>query len=334
MQNKSVAAFWLKGILACAESQKVPKSAVFEEAGVATISELTTERVPLDATVKVWNAAINLTDDPLFGFHMGRQFRPNWFNLIHHLWANSPNVRSAIALTLKYQALISDGGELKLIDQGATAQIQYLPKADKLPFSFHQTDAVLAILVSLMRWSVDDGFSPLKISMQHDHQQHHQEYQRFFQCEIEYQASQPTIELERAWLDKTMIGADHELLKMHLALAEQKLSALGKDTLTNKISHLLIHVDQFQEINKTQMAERLNTSSRTLQRKLTLEQTTYTQIADQVRKSLAERLIAQNLSVTDLTHQLAFKEVSSLHKACKRWFKMSLSEYRVKSQNR
>ena len=331
MLNKTVSAFWLKGILACAQNQGITKNRIFEDAGVISLPDTANDRVPLDATVKVWNSAIKLTKDPLFGFNMGKQFRPNWFNLIHHLWANSPDVRSAIDLTLKYQSLISDGGELALQESSGTATLQYFPKADKLPFSYHQTDAVLATLVSLMRWSIDDGFAPPKVAMQHSQKNHDSDYTEFFQCTVSYENDHPYLDIDSKWLDRTLIGADAQLLAMHLKLAEQKIALLGRDSLHIRIANYLVKVDDYQNTSKEEMASLLHTSSRTLQRKLSLENTCYSKVSDQVRQDLAHQLIKQNIPTTELTHKLGFSEVSSLHKACKRWFKMSLNEYRAKA---
>lgn len=335
MFEQTVSGFWLKGILASAQAQGVSQESVMTKAGVASLPQSANDRVPLDATVNIWNAAIELTQDPLFGFHMGKQFRPNWFNLIHHLWANSPNVRTAIETTLKYQALISDGGDLSLLQEEKTqdAIIEYHPRAARLAFSYHQIDAVLAILVSLIRWSVDDGFTPTKISVPHQppssqSAKFEAEFQAFFQCPVEYNAKHTQLVLDSSLLDLPLLGADPDLLHMHLQLADQKLAELGRVSLSAQVISKLSVLGQFQNLSKEDVAQTLNTTGRTLQRKLHQEGTNFKELSDSLRKSLAEQYIAQNRSTSELVELLDFSEISSLHKACKRWFGSSLQEMR------
>ncbi|MFC3150640.1 AraC family transcriptional regulator [Litoribrevibacter euphylliae] len=337
MFEQTVSGFWLKGILASAQAQGIDQESVMAKAGVVSLPQSANERVPLDATVNIWNAAIELTQDPLFGFHMGRQFRPNWFHLIHHLWANSPTVQQAIETTLKYQALISDGGDLSLQHQDNSmsnkAVIEYQPRAAKLAFSYHQIDAVLAILVSLIRWSVDDGFTPTKISVPHQQPEVVEELESFFNCPIEFNSPQTLIEFDAVWLDFPLIGADSDLLNMHLQLADQKLAELGRVNLSAQVISKLSVLGQFQNLSKEAVAEQLQTSARTLQRKLQQEGTSFKELSDSLRKSLADQYIAQNRSTSDLVELLDFSEISSLHKACKRWFGMSLQEKRKRKEN-
>jgi len=337
MFEQTVSGFWLKGILASAQAQGISQEEVMTKAGVAALPESANERVPLDATVNIRNAAIELTQDPLFGFHMGRQFRPNWFNLIHHLWANSPNVQAAIETTLTYQALISDGGDLSLkhviVDKQKKAIIEYQPRAAKLAFSYHQIDAVLAILVSLVRWSVDDGFNPSKVSVPHSPPKATEELNAFFQCPIEFNAEKTLLEFDASWLECPLIGADPELLKMHQQLADQKLAELGRVNLSAQVISKLNILGQFQNFSKEQVAQQLKTTGRTLQRKLHQEGTSFKSLSDALRKSLAEQYIAQQKSTSELVDLLDFSEISSLHKACKRWFGNSLQALRDQHTN-
>lgn len=326
-QKKTVSAFWLKAILHSAETSGVSISEILSTAGIANLPDAANERIALDDTVKIWDAAIALTQDPLFGFNMGRSFRPGWFHLIHHLWVNSPNVKAAISETLKYQSLISDGGQIQLIEHQDDIEVVYHIKQDALPFSFHQIDAVLAILVSLMRWTVHEEFSPSQVQVTHSNDQWQNDYRQHHQCDIHFDADHNSIHFSPDWLDRPIIGADAELLSMHQQLAEKSLNALQAQSWTQKVATLQIQQDQFIGLSKEETAKLLNTSARTLQRRLKDENISFFEATDRARRSLAEQLIQQHkrLHTTPLTTQLlaeklGFLEISSLHKAFKRWF--------------
>lgn len=330
MSTQTVSGFWLKGIIACAESQGLSQQAILDEAGVAQLPHAASERVSLDATVNIWNAAIKLTNDSLFGFHMGKQFRPNWFNLIHMIWSNCDNVRSAIRTALNYQTLISEGANLSLVETGTQAVLKYQPNAANLPFSHHQIDAVLTILVSIIRWSISEKFNPKSLHLSYIKDSHTvtTEFQSFFNCPIYYEAPETHITFDKHWLDQPMLGADQQLLDMHIELANRKISELLPTSLSQKISSISIQKKHFTCYNKEEIARQLDLSPRTLQRRLQSESTSFTQLTDNLRKRLAIELIKSRTTTNALVERLDFSEVSSLHKACKRWFGMSLKDYR------
>jgi AraC-like DNA-binding protein len=60
-------------------------------------------------------------------------------------------------------------------------------------------------------------------------------------------------------------------------------------------------------------------SSRTLQRALAREGTAYHSIADQVRRAVAEQLLAKRQPVCEIANVLGFNDVAAFHRAFRRW---------------
>lgn len=68
-------------------------------------------------------------------------------------------------------------------------------------------------------------------------------------------------------------------------------------------------------------AKEIGMSARSLQRHLREDGTSYTELLEQVRQSVARRLIYNHdLSVADISEELGFQEQSSATRAFKRWF--------------
>lgn len=82
------------------------------------------------------------------------------------------------------------------------------------------------------------------------------------------------------------------------------------------------------------VAKQLNVSSQTLRRKLRNEQTSYQQIKDQMRRDIAiDKLVRENMSITDIALRLGFVESSSFTRAFKQWTGVSPAEYRSRRDN-
>jgi AraC-like DNA-binding protein len=80
------------------------------------------------------------------------------------------------------------------------------------------------------------------------------------------------------------------------------------------------------------VARRLNTSTRTLSRKLHEEGTGFADIRDGLRAALARRYLAdRELPVSEIAWLLGYQEVSSFTHAFKRWGGVTPREYRLSS---
>ena len=73
----------------------------------------------------------------------------------------------------------------------------------------------------------------------------------------------------------------------------------------------------------------LNMSEKTLQRRLSDEDTSYQQVLDETRSELARQYLSERqLSVCDVTFRLGFSDQSSFTRAFKRWTGVSPGEFR------
>jgi AraC-like DNA-binding protein len=67
------------------------------------------------------------------------------------------------------------------------------------------------------------------------------------------------------------------------------------------------------------VAARLGLTSRSLQRRLTDEGTTFATVREDVRRELARRYLTEGLPIADISFLLGFSEPSAFFRAFKRW---------------
>ena len=88
------------------------------------------------------------------------------------------------------------------------------------------------------------------------------------------------------------------------------------------------------EVSDEKVAKRLNMSTRTLQRKLQGENTTFGNLLNEVRQEIAEHYIHDSkVSLMEIAFVLGYSEYSSFWRAYKRWTKASPSDIRISEQN-
>ena len=78
-----------------------------------------------------------------------------------------------------------------------------------------------------------------------------------------------------------------------------------------------------------ELAERMNSSTRTLKRKLALSGTSYRRLLDELRRDRARELLTgSDLPLEKVASLLGYSDTASLHRSFRRWFAGTASELR------
>ena len=113
-------------------------------------------------------------------------------------------------------------------------------------------------------------------------------------------------------------------------MVQSYLSRLLKQSLAKQVTEKIIISLSMGEPNQEVIANSLHMSSRSLQRKLKEETTSFRQLLEDVRKDLAKNYLASSQqSVIEIAYQLGFQDPSNFTRAFKRWFSLSPSAFRL-----
>ena len=142
---------------------------------------------------------------------------------------------------------------------------------------------------------------------------------------------------------------DRELLNIHLETADEIVFKLAKkQCIRDTDKHIksrqtksiirsqiieLIETSLIQknigQLNLSEVAKQLNMSSRTLQRYLEIEDTTFKALIAEVRKQYAEAMLIQNeLSIHEISESLGYADVSHFSRAFKNWTRVTPKAFR------
>ena len=323
---KTVSVIWVKGLLQAASLQGVSEKAVLAAAGLPeeTLS-VVGGRISLTDTLLLWRAAETLSNDPLFGFHMGQSLQPTQFQLIAFTMLSSETLASAVNKILKYQRLISDGGAFSLIPQSQTSALIYRPTVSD--FSYHQIDAVIAAVVNFTRWLLGREDAVLEIHLQHNVQSGMECYQKFYQAPVLLKQTDNCIVFDRVLLEQRLPGYDSTLATMHEQMADGQLRRLLEPSIIAQVQEQLIAAEP--DVSRDEVAKNMAMSGRSLQRKLQQEGSSFQQLFDEFRHQRSLLLLQDNqLTLADIGLRLGFAENSTFYRAFKRWQGVTPGEYR------
>lgn len=330
--HKRVSIHWVKAILAAAQSLGVEPKAILEDLHLSLDLDANEPAyLSLDQTQDIWAKAEEKSGHDFFGLMMGQRVRPAYFHAVGYLAMTSENLMQAYENFMAYMPLISEGAELSMSFSGANVWIHFSPKPDNKPFSRHQHESIIALLLAFSRWLLgDDTIEPLQVTFPHEAGPDLSVYQSVFAVTPKFKQAQTAIQFPKDILKRTLRESDAGLHALHKAHADQMLAAHGNTSWRAKVIHCIVASAHFQ-LSREQVADKLNVSTRTLQRRLQEEHTSFLEILDEQRKQKAEELIFYtHKSLKEVAMALGFSESSTFYRACHRWFDDTPNALRAK----
>ena len=272
-----------------------------------------------------WDEAVRISDDPLFGLRIHRVFAPTAFGALALAAASSPRMDTAIALLERFFSIFST--QLKLVTRAEGSQLILHLQPVGQPHPQH-IDAVLGYLSRFFN-RLDISSQGLLQALHIPHCSDEVMARRLFQRNQLMFGEQHALALDLKQVKQPLPSACPFILPKLVDTLETMQAALPSYALTEQVKrriHLLLGSG---DISAERVAEPLNISSRHLRRKLSQEGTSYEQLADEVRREAAIRLIGDGqMSLTSIAYELGFLDPSSFTRAFRRWTNMSPTAYR------
>jgi AraC-like DNA-binding protein len=196
-----------------------------------------------------------------------------------------------------------------------------------------------AVNIHRIRKFSTKAWEPIRVELQGQYEAGPKGHEKVFRCPVTFGADNNRVYIDKATLDIKQIESDPSLFALLTRFADQELKKIGnkpvppsepielEDT-QGRVRQALQASLSTGDISVDAVATQLGMSSRTLQRKLESESTSYQEVLDKLRMELAESFLKERASgkmtVDDISFLLGFSEPSAFYKAYKRWTGKSL----------
>ncbi len=326
-QDTSIAG-WSFAIARTLDEYGVDSEAVFAGAGINLSSILSPdERLQINCVQNVWRWAAENTDE-CFGIKVARQLKPASFHALGYALWSSSTMLEAIERLIRYRCVVSQRFFCDLIEEGDTYRISLIDQRTVKTELTH--DAFMGLITEMGRELDCDEFGPLWIHTTYPGSHPTERLSAYFGVPIETESGESSIGFARNTFEKPLMLGNPDLSMQLDGIVERYIARLGLISehmlrVRNEILGLLSEG----EVSIEAVAENLNVTVRTLQRRLAAEQSTYNQLLDEVRHQLAMEYIQDpGNSVTDLAFRLGFNDSGSFGRSFKRWTGKSITQYR------
>ena len=282
-------------------------------------------RIPLRHYQAILELGKQHCHDPLFGFHLGQDIRTADYGVLGYLIESSSDLAAAIDTLLHYDTLVADIGTAQFSCQGETASICWTPN------QFCTEQVVLRNMtawVAVVRRLLDPSLTPTSLSFVYPfHVEEQQQLSQWFGCQVIAGATVNQIDFPHDYL-QVKFSSDNPFMHQALTQLSQKQLAdiQANQSVSQRVLSILMSKHDLQGINQERVAQALNLTPRTLQRKLKLEQCSFVDLRDEERKRRYELLINQH-SLGTIAAMLGFNEQSSFNRAFKRWYGCAPKDY-------
>jgi AraC-like DNA-binding protein len=286
-------------------------------------------RVPLGRIVDLWRAVIERVPDPVLGISLGRDVEVRHYGLVGYAMYYSPKLGEALLRLARYCRVINEAVqcELKQRKEATQVVIDGHPLLDALR---HPIDGRLAAVLATSRKITGQPIVPLEVRFPYPQPADVAAYESFFECRLRFGQPDAALVLDPAALELPVEAGDPALSGYLDRLADQALDSLSADaTFTDRVrraiwTHLSSGAPTLQ-----QTAGRLGVSSRTLQRRLRQDGTTFAGVLEVLRRDLAMKLLRnRSLAVYEIAFLLGYSEPSTFYRAFRRWTGRSPQAFR------
>lgn len=279
-------------------------------------------RMPLAVEERLWALAAAWTADPLFGLHAAAAIRPGAFDVLDYAVRTAPDLRTALHRLARYNRLVHDLASFDVITAGDAVRVEHRFEGQGARPCRHAAEFTLASVVVVASQMGGQAVQALAVEFAHDAPDDVAPYQAVFGVTPRFDAPGSCLTLPAEVLDRPVPTADPGLSRIVTAHAEQLLAAHAPapESLAAQVRRHLAERMASGPMTLGQVAGCLHLSERSLQRRLDAEGTHFAQLADEVRRDLALRYIAdERLALGEVAYLLGFAEPSPFHRAFKRW---------------
>lgn len=273
--------------------------------------------------------AIALTGDAALGLHCGLRASEASFGLMAPLIAHSPNLRRGIELATQFQPLLVEGLQLSLLEDAGVAQLRCeleLPGADDRSF----VELQMAGLVRAIQALGCPRSEIRAVCFEHRRPFYHHAYTSAFGGTERFEQPYCGVEFLASTLDAPHLHRDWELHSLILSQAEHNLRRSMRQLSFTERVRRLIHGRPVSEIpDMVAASDKLGLSVRSLRRYLEEEGVSFRELKQaQLRDAACSMLRNPALSLQEIARELGFSEVSTFHRAFRRWANATPAQYR------
>ena len=266
-----------------------------------------------------WAEATRLAADPLLALTVAEAIQPGTFGVVEYICRAAPTLDKALRQWVRYLGILDDAVEVGLVEVGGEVALRVLTESEAPAPASHEL--CFALVVKSARLLLAGGFRASAVRFTHRQPARDiAPYRAFFGTDVQFGARYTELVVKASLLAAPLTTHDPNLSAILIPTAEQQRERrTGDPPLTEQVRRGLRVALSCDDAQLPAMAKKLGLTSRSLQRRLKDEGTSFQELRDDARQALADRYLGADHSMAEISFLLGFSEPSAFFRAFKRW---------------
>lgn len=327
-------------LIVYAEGQGVPREALLHAAGLTEdLLHNPDELVPYEALLGIWDLLLARFPGRPLGLEYAQIVPLSIFGALGYALAHCATARDALQCYLRFSRLLDPYLQVELREQGGLASI----RIDHEPRVLARPEVMEMLVGGMHRHAQELLFGhggvapgPLCVSFTHPAAHEAEVYGQFFKgVRVRFEAAYNGTEFDADLLDRPIPAADPTLGRHLMAALELQLAGASDSPASSFADLVRAQLEPSLSqgtLSQEQVGRQLNVSTRTLQRRLREEGTSFLEVLEQLRRTRALRLLQEtSLPVQEVAYLLGYSEPRAFHRSFRRWTGHSAGAWRSRA---
>ena len=284
--------------------------------------------------ITVCRNALQLSRTPETPFRTGSRIPLSAYGMYGFALVCSPTIREYFQVAVKYHRLATPLLSMSWREEGSHASWIFPSNA-----AITHPDPLLRFLVEQQLTQIathlravveSDSLLPIRAELSYSAPEHTHLYERYLGCPVRFGAPMSQLIYPQSILSAKPRMAHGLTSKILQDTCDRILGEVKTSTGVSGEVYQIIASTPGHSPSMENVARQIGTTVRTLNRKLTAESTSFTQILDDVRCNLAgEYLRSTKLSIDDISELVGFSDAANFRHAFRRWTVSTPARFRA-----
>jgi AraC-like DNA-binding protein len=286
--------------------------------------------VPLLGVVRAVEAAADVTGKPDFGRRLAERQGIEILGPVGVAARTATAVEAAMTIFSTYMAAYSPAlcvDVAPLTERPDRSFLEFRITLQGVPPHPQSIELSLGVVLKVLRFLIGPQYIPLSVHLPHKPLTAVEDYRKYFGCRPRFADRVAGFGMRTADLACPL---NHDELA-HRAVVEYLTALIGRTAsgMSPSVRAIVRQLLPTGAANLDVIAAQFNVHSKTLQRRLADEETTFFALVDGIRRDTAEHYLRNtDIDLSHLSRELGYTEHSALTRSCKRWFGTGPAAYR------
>jgi AraC-like DNA-binding protein len=282
--------------------------------------------------VKLLELAGRNLDDAI-GLHLGAQVRSADMGVLGQALRSMDRLGDALVGLSRYMVTRSQTERIEVAEIDRLVTVSYQIADPSITQRRQDAEFSVSALFVCIRELTGADFMPERVDFEHAAPRNLSCHREMFHCPIRFDQDCNKLYFDKSILDLPICTSNRRLLQaLQPYLEEQRKLRSHSAGLLIEVSRAIATELGRGRIGVVQVAEAMNLSVRTLQRRLRELDLEFGEVVEDVRRALAIEYVGNSsFRLTDVALMLGYTEASSFSRAFRRWTDLTPREYRKRS---